>query len=174
MKLNFLTKMLHRNVYVSLAILMNLTIISSCRRTVECPKSGGKINFIGYDATEVDTFKVYYYSKSTNFSNLTDSFIYTKIANDLEFFGDTCAFNFSPINSRNLTSADNSNSEIFDLKIINDYDNKTVELKDFTFNINFKKSGGFDPGTNHCQSQIQSFVQNGILISDNENIYINK
>jgi hypothetical protein len=167
-------KTIKRNTIFLFVATVIITTIFSCRKTIECPKSGGTINYIGYDSTEIDTVRIYFYTKSTNFTTLRDSLLYTKQKNYFEYNGDTCSFNFSPLNDKNLTSSDNSKSEIFDLKVVNQFDNKIVLLKDFTFSINFKKSGGFDPGTNHCDSPINSYNQDGILFSDNSNIYINK
>ena len=168
-------KTIKRNSIFLFVVTIIITTIFSCKKTIiECPKSGGTINFIGYDSTEIDTVRIYFYTKSTNFTTLRDSLQYTKQTNYFEYNGDTCSFHFAPYNGKNLTSDDNSKSEIFDLKVVNQFDNKIVLLKDFTFSINFKKSGGFDPGTNHCDSPIKSYNQDGILISDNSNVYINK
>lgn len=160
-----------KEIFFSIAFLL-IAIFSSCgRKKEECPKSHVRINYIGYDSTEVDSIRIYYFSRNSNFTELRDSHVST---NYFQFLRDTCLRDVSLYNHKNLGEPPTSESEVFDLKIVNLFDNKTTLLKDFTWTINFRKSGGFDPGTNHCQSPIKSYIQDGVLISDNENVYINK
>lgn len=119
----------------------------------------------------MDSIRIYYFSRNSNFTELRDSLVRT---NYFQFLGDTCLWDVSLYDHRYLQGSPTSESEVFDLKIVNLFDNKTTLLKDFTWTINIRKGFEFDPGTNHCQSPIKSYIQDSVLISDNENVYINK
>lgn len=159
--------------YSMVAIALLITYTTSCRKIYECPKSSGFLEFIGYDSTEVDTVLIYYYTKNTDFSNLVDSSLYTKTSDYFSFSGDTSFVSYYPVSTKITPNTDNSQNEVYDLKVVNKFDNKTVFLKDFTFTINQYKRG-LDPGTNHCESPINSYNQDGVIIKGTGDIYINK
>lgn len=160
-------------IFTQLSIIVLFLSISGCSKMVECPKSGGFLNYVGYDSTQIDTIIIYHYANETNYANFIDSIIVTKSTGYYEYSGDTCKISFAPKDVKYVMGLDNPQNEVYDLKVFNAYDKKTVVLKDFKFTINHKRNGLFEH-TNYCESPIYSFNQDGTIITGTNNVYITK
>lgn len=150
---------------VIIALVLATGILSCGRKTVECPVESFRINFVGYDSSEVESIMRYRYTKGSNFTSLIDSSLLVLGTNG--FRSDDSTFSFIGLNAYDPTNTSNQGTTPCDFKLKNLFDQNMISISDVQHEIKTTSNGVLsDVGTNPCMSPVTSFMHDGLLATN--------
>lgn len=140
-----------------------LVFLVSCGSKYTCPNQPLLPSFIGYKATEVDSFILKRFAPGSNFTQPTDSFFYDSRNVYLRPHGDTVDVSFTGTGKRIDDDAE--------YRLQNVFDGKTVSVADMRFEKEEERGHGlfgwdsFDA----CVSPVVSYKRDGTVVTVSKN-----
>ena len=145
----------------TILILAVIVIICSCGNDYPCPKETLLPAYIGYAQTEVDTIRLERYIKGTSFTQRADTLVFTNYNSVFSRSGDTTLL-LPNFNREKI-------SDEYDLRFINLFDNKTVDISSMQFRMEEGHRGGLFGWDRDilCTSPLISYMRDNTQVAVN-------